>query len=187
MSEYSEETELVDELFLEQTKEEGGSHTQPVWHRQVAISTLFLALFAAVGALMAGISSHEIILQRTEELIELSISQTDRVNIEVIKVKHELLRALEQPLDPAEVGRLETWEQETSRLDRDEQTLEIDTRFLTSVHLVFAISSTVLAFAITISGMSVIVDHKSLWYAGMVLGVMGILGVIAGIFIRSLN
>lgn len=186
MSEYSEQTEMVNELFLEQQKEEGGSH-QPDWHRQVAISTLFLALFAAIGALMAGVSSHEIILQRTEELLELSVSQTDRVNVEVIKVKHELLMALEQPVDPADVDRLAAWEEEISRLELEEQALEIDTQKLTSVHLVFAISSTVLAFAITLSGMAVIVDHKSLWFAGMILGAVGILGVIAGIFTRSLN
>ncbi|MCP4166855.1 MAG: DUF4337 domain-containing protein [Chloroflexi bacterium] len=184
MSEFTEQAVLVDELFMEQQKEEA-KHKPPNWHRQVAMSTLFLAMFAAIGALMAGVTSHEIVLQRTEELLEVSVSENDRVNIEVLKAKHEILEALAESPDSAEIARLEVWKEEIDRLERDERELEMKIQSAISVHLIFAMSVTVLSFAITLCGMAVIVEQKFLWIAGSILGAVGIIGVVTGIVIWS--
>lgn len=49
MSEGSESIELVDELFMEKTEQDEYASTSKKWHRKVALSTLLLALLAALG------------------------------------------------------------------------------------------------------------------------------------------
>ena len=91
MSEETESTELATELVLEETETAETAPKEHHWHKLVALSTLIMALLAAVGGLLSGITAHEAQLEKIEEISALTILEGDRVSVEILKTKHELL------------------------------------------------------------------------------------------------
>ncbi|MFP6646159.1 MAG: hypothetical protein VCF24_21755 [Candidatus Latescibacterota bacterium] len=55
----------------------------------VALTAIILALFSSVGVLLAGITSTSL-MERTEEILELSKLEGDRLHIEVLRSKHDV-------------------------------------------------------------------------------------------------
>lgn len=181
MSEIYESTELATDLTMESTKvdeEVGGAHR---WHRWVSVTTMLMALLSAVGAMLAGITAHEILLDRTEEIVAISRSQGDRLAIEVLKNKHEILISRGETPDEAELAQIQVFKAEVEELEmeakRDEEGVQSSGR----LHLIFAISVTLLAIGISLGGMAIIIEEKLLWYAGIGFGVVGSAGVVAGV------
>ena len=113
MSYSGETTEVVNELVLESAQADEGGTQHPLWHRQVAMSTLLMALITAVGALLAGITAHEALLDRTQEIIEITIDENDRVSIEVLKAKVEIMTKFGETPDPVDLALIKTYEAES--------------------------------------------------------------------------
>ena len=55
----------------------------------VALTAIILALFSSVGVLLAGLTSTSL-MDRTEEILELSKLEGDRLHIEVLRSKHDV-------------------------------------------------------------------------------------------------
>jgi hypothetical protein len=181
VSEIGESSELIDELFMESVQGDEGAHKSPSWHKQVALSSLILAVLAALGGLLAGITAHESLFERTQEIIAVSRLEGDRVSVEVLRAKHEILAGLGEPVDPAEIAQIQAYEEEARELEREAGREEEQAQATGYSHLVLAIAVTVLSVGITLSGMAVVVDERWLWVAGMAIGACGILGLILGI------
>jgi hypothetical protein len=181
VSELGDSTEVADELILETTKEGGDERESPGWHRLVALSTLILALLTAVGALLAGITAHEAVLERTEQAIEMSVLEGDRVTVEVLKAKHEILSSLGEARDPDEIAVVEAYEEQIAELFEETAREEGVVQEAGSAHLILAIAVTVLSVGITLCGMSVVIDQKWLWMAGLAIGLAGAVGLVIGI------
>ena len=183
MSELNESTELANELIMDSVKEGEIEGKTSAWHNWVAFSTLLMALLTALGALLAGITANEALLSRTEEIIAISTCQGNRAAVEVLKAKHEILISLGETPDEAEIAQIKSYEAEMAELedevDRDEAWIQL----FIYPHFIFAIAVTLLAVGTSLSGMAIIIDHKLLWYAGMVLGVVGSIGVVVGIVV----
>jgi hypothetical protein len=181
MSEEFESSELVNELAMEQLEDDGGEFGGKNWHRRVALATLVLALLAALGGLLSGITSHEAQLEKTEEIISLTILEGDQVSIEILKAKHELLISMGETPDAAEVEEIRVFEEEVAEKQEEIAEEESLAQAFGQTHLIFAIAVTILAVGISVSGMAVVVDQKWLWGVGMVFGIVGSVGVILGI------
>lgn len=180
MSELGESAELVDELILEATKEDEAGREGPRWHKLVALSTLVLALLTAVDALLAGITAHEAVLERTEEAIEVSVLEGDRVTVEVLKAKHEILSSLGEARDPDEIALIEAHEEQMAELLKETAHEEGLVKEASSARLILAIAVTVLSLGITLCGMSTVVELKWLWIAGLAIGLAGAVGLAIG-------
>mgnify|MGYP001551131706 FL=1 len=183
MSEIGERAELVDELVMESVKEDESGHKSPKWHRYVALSSLVLALLTALGGLLAGMSAHEALLERTKETIEVSRQEGDLVRADVLKAKHEILASLGEPVDPEEIAQIQAFEEEAKELGIEAEREEEQAQATGYAHLVLAIAVTVLSVGITLGGMAIVVDEKSLWIAGMGIGAVGAVGLAFGIFV----
>ena len=81
MSSKSLHETLLDEL------QGGHDHGDRGWIMWVALTAIILALFSSVGVLLAGITSTSL-MERTEEILELSKLEGDRLHIEVLRSKH---------------------------------------------------------------------------------------------------
>jgi hypothetical protein len=182
MSDYFDSTELVSELALESDKEEEAARSEHGWYRLVAISTLVMAVITAVGALLSGITAHRAILDRTEELMDVSIYENDRVSIEVLRAKVEILSELGEAPDADDLATIEAFEAEIERAREAAALEESDVQLVGVTHLTLALAVTTLSVGITLSGMAVIVDEKLLWLAGMVFALLGTIGVGYGIY-----
>lgn len=183
VSDFGEATELVNELVLEADQTDRKEQEHLRWHRQVALTTLLMALVTAVGALLAGITAHEALMDRTREIIDISITENDRVNVEILKAKVEIVTALGESPDPADLALIQAYKAESEAMAAEAAIEETRIQKIAAPHLVLAVAVTLLSVGIALSGMSIIIDQKNLWFAGLVLGIMGSIGVGYGIFI----
>jgi hypothetical protein len=177
MSEMMETSDTAQDAILEavEAKEVGEEH--PRWHKQVALTTLVMALLAALGALLAGRTANEALLGRTEEIIQMSRLESDRLCVETLRSKHEILLALGETPDQAEVERVEAFERETRELETEAAREEALALSSASAHQIFAIGVTMLSLGITLGGMAIVVEHRYLWYVGLLFGALGVLTV----------
>ena len=178
MADIGESVELVDELAMESTK--GGVH--PGWHKRAALSTLLMAVLATIGALLSGSTSAEAIMDRTQEIIEISILEGEEVEVAVLRAKHEILANLGEIPDPAELEEINAYEAQINELEKEAAVQEERIQFLSFPSLIFGVSVAILSIGITLVGMAVVIDMKILWYAGIVLGIVGAFGIGIGIY-----
>ena len=181
MAEIGESTELVSELAMESVQDGEPESERARWHMHVAITTLLMALLTAFGALLTGMTAHEALLDRTKEVIEISILEGDRVEVALLKAKHEILISLGETPDEAEIARIREFDEEIQELAAEIQSEERRILSSSSTHLTLAVAVTLLSVGITVGGMSVIVEQRSLWIAGIVFGVAGAVGVAIGV------
>lgn len=92
MTELEEVAEGARDAVLEEV--EHPVKKQPGWVAWLAISTMVMALFCAVGALMAGITANEAVMERTHEIMEVVNRDRDQIEIEILRSKHDVLKAL---------------------------------------------------------------------------------------------
>jgi hypothetical protein len=181
MPEENESTELANELVMEQMEVNEVSFHNRRWHKLVAFSTLIMALLAALGGLLSGITAHEASLEKTEEVISLTVLEGDRVSVEVMKAKHEILISLGETPDEAEIQAILDYEEEIT--EKGEEVVQEERLAQTAgqTHLIFAISVTFLAVGISLDGMSIVIEQEWLWFVGIVFGTVGAVGVALGI------
>lgn len=170
-SEFEEAAEVGLEILNEEASE-NSHHSAPKWIALAAISTLVMALFSAVGALMAGITANEALLGRTAEIVEVVDRDRDQLEVEILASKHELLRALGKPVDSDEARLIE--ENRTIR-DSTEEMAEDEDEIAAAMydHERLAIGVTLLSIAITLSGLAVVARNPRIWHVGLVVGTIG--------------
>ena len=180
MSEPEISSELIDEMVMETVKaDEAGEG--PKWHRLVALSSLILALAAALAGLLAGLTASKELHVRTQEIMELTRLENERVHVEVLKTKHELLDSLGRAVDPDELAQILAYEEEAEALASEFAADEEQDQRTSNTHLILAIAVMLLSVGITLGGMAIVVEEKSLWIVGMVIGAGGALGLALGI------
>ena len=167
MTEFGAGSETAAELALEDISE----HV-PTWFRGVAFTILVLSVITAVSALLAGMTAHETLIDRTEEIIDLSIAETDQLTAELLRTKHDIQRALDQPVSAVEIEQIERIEAEQMELEAEAESAEASALASGSNHLLLAIAATIAAVAIAITGLAPIVRQRWLWGAGVLVGVV---------------
>ncbi len=181
MSELPESVETAEDFITDvlETQEVGDGH--PHWQKHVALTTLVMALLTALGAMLAGMSAHQAMIDRTQEIIEVNSLEGDRNYVETLKVKHEILTALGETPDHAEITTIAAIEEEMLELEIKtfgDESLVITT---TKSHHIFAIAVALLSLGTALCGMSIIVNQKYLWGAGLLFGAIGTVGVGLGV------
>ena len=166
------------EVAIEATEsilEEFESSGQPAWSEKAALLTMMMGLLSAIGTLFAGMSSNEALLTRTQETIEQNRAQSARLELAVLDAEREIQESLGREFDTehaervrqrraeldAEIERINMFKRDTSRALEDDDT--------------FSLSVTLLAVAISLSGMAMIARKKYIWHVGLILGGLGTL------------
>ena len=78
VSEFEETAKAAHDLIKEELLEEAGEGKSQ-WIDWVSISTMVMALLAALGALLSGITANEMMVDRTKEILEFAQMETDRI------------------------------------------------------------------------------------------------------------
>jgi len=181
MSELPESVETAEDFIKDvmEPQEVGDGH--PRWHKHVALTTLVLALLTAIGAMLTGMSAHQAMIDRTQEIIEVNSFEGDRNYVETLKVKHEILTALGETPDQAEITTIAAIEEEILELEIRAVSDESLVKTTTKSHHIFAIAVALLSLGTALCGMSIIVNQKFLWGAGLLFGAIGTVGVGLGV------
>ena len=152
---------------------EGSQEGKPQWVTWSSLSTMIMAMITAVGILLAGITLNEFFLERTVELIEVSEAGVDRVQIEVLESKHEILASMNQPVSSEEIARIRELRDEVEEKEAAIALEDAASRLALFEHELFAIGVTLLSMAITMSAVAVIMTRKRIWQVGILLGMVG--------------
>ena len=159
-SELGESAEVAHEHIVEETLGRGGTLG---WFRWVAFSAMVMALFSAVGALLAGITANESLMERTEEILEVSRLEGTRLHVEMLNTKRAVLNSLGEELAASEIERIDQYEVEAAELEFAVQREERAVLFANYKHEIFAFGVTLLSIAITMSGMSIVSRRRWFW------------------------
>lgn len=119
---------------------------------------------------------------RTEEILELSRMEDDRLHIEVLRSKHDILKSIGKSPDAAELQRILEYAKEAEALQSDVELKEMQVGIANYDHGIFAVGVTLLSIAITLSGMAIIADRKIVWHVGIFFGAIGCGFVAWGIY-----
>jgi hypothetical protein len=181
MSDLEEILETAQDAIMEAVESQEVGADAPRWHRQVAVTTLILAVLAALGGLLAGMTANEALLDRTQEIIDMNRLESDRAYVEMLKSKHEILTALGETPDPVEIEAVVAFEEEMAELERETADEEALVRVSANAHEIYAIAVTLLALGITLGGMAIVIERKFLWIVGIVFGALGAVGTGMGV------
>jgi len=171
------EQDFVNEMI--DSREAGEEH--PRWHKHVSLIILIMALLSAMGVVLAGMTAHQALIERTEEILEVNIMEGDRIYVETLRSKHEILTALGESPDQAEIEAIEAFEKEKRELGRETAVEEVMVQTATSTNRIYTIAVALLSLGTALCGMSIIADWKPLWIVGIVFGVIGTIGLGIGV------
>ena len=175
-SEFSETTEIARDLVME------SKLAQDDWIKWAALSSMVMALFTAIGSLFANFTANESVLERTEEILEASYLENDRLRVEVLLAKHEILNALAPSNKSTDRATLRHLNAEITRLEKAIKADEAIVQSYSFSHEIFSIGIALLSVAIALSGMGIIANRKFPWITGLVFGVTGCAFVLYGLF-----
>ncbi|MGI9586518.1 MAG: DUF4337 family protein [Acidimicrobiia bacterium] len=165
MESFGESGEIAAELALDEVGDGA-----PPWFQGVALTTLVLSVLTAAAALLAGMTAHETLLDRTEEILVISSANSDLTSAQILSAKHDIQTALDVPLDPDEVALVEEYEAEAAELAAEAEAAESAALEAASTHLIAAIAATFFAVAIAVTGLAAVVRRRWLWFTGIGLG-----------------
>ena len=144
-----------------------------------------MAVFAAVGGLLAGMTGNEAIIERQEEISELIDVNRTELASEVLLTRLAVIQSAgEMPeqvlLDQIRDSQIAVSEHAEKAFD-DVQ----ESKSALRTHELFAIGTTILSVAITLIGMAVIVRQKRVWYLGLAISTCGAAFVVYGIVMMA--
>ena len=176
-SEFEESAEIAHEPISDRLGD-NSKEERPAWTSWVALSTIVIALFSGVGALLAGITANEALLERTQEILDFSGLKIDRLDVELLKSKHEILTSLGESLDLDEIERISEYEEQIGELKTKRADDELRSQTFIKEHVLFAISVTLFSLAITLSGIALLAKRRILWavslaFAAVASGLLG--------------
>ena len=181
MAELEETAEFAKDLIREELLKDGEEEKYR-WFDKVGLSATIMALLVAVGALLASYTSDELMIERTEEILEISYMEADRIDIELLKTKHAILLSLGESVDNLEIEKINKYQDEIEQFKSDTENEE--SKFVQTFfeNKVFAIGVTLLSIALTLSGMSMISKSKKIWIVGLGFGLIGASFIGVGIY-----
>ena len=181
----TESAEIAADVIVEKHQEEDGGDKKLI--SIVAVSTMIMALFSAVGALFAGISANDAMLVRTAEILTKTQLESDRLEVDILTANARLMQALGFEINEEQVALVERDREEMIEFATEVELYEAEVEVVMRAHERLAVGVTLLSIAITLGGMALVTRLKPVWYLGLVLSVAGAGYVILGLHAHLLS
>lgn len=159
--------------------EKHGAVSNP-WHRQVAVTSLILAMLVAVAGVLAGMTAHDELMKRTREIIDVSRMGNDKVEAELSKIRN--LLAGGSVREQTGGKSVTAGGDSVQRFHYDISRLESGTRLFGHAHEILAIAVTLMSLGISLSGISIVVGMRWMYLCALVMGGCGVLTFGYGIY-----
>jgi len=179
-----EEIEVPTEHLHEEIREKAEKEKER-WIVYVALSTAFMAVLAAVAGLLAGHHANEALIERVKASDQWNYYQAKNLKAEIAANTIKILNAL--PAKTPEVQQdnkdeIARYEKEKEAIKRTAEEAEKNSEQHLNRHVPLASAVTAFQIAIAISAIAILTKRKRLWYAGLILTLLGIFFLIQGIF-----
>lgn len=175
----TESAEIAADVIAERHQEEAGADRKLI--AIVAMSTMVMALFSAIGALFAGISANDAMLVRTAEILTETRLESDRLEVDILTANARLMQALGFEVDEEQVALIERDREEMIEFATEVELDEAEVEVVMRAHERLAVGVTLLSIAITLGGMALVTRRRPVWYLGLALSVAGAGYVITGL------
>lgn len=166
MEEMEVPTEHLHEKINEHAQHEGGR-----WSLYVAVSTAVMAVLAALGSLMAGHHSNEALISQLQASDQWAYYQAKGIKYQILQGTSRLDK------DEAEVEQIKAdmnkYKTEQADIKDKAEKLEKESGEHLQKHVAIAQCVTLFQIAIAISAISMVTGKRFLWYAALVLTVVG--------------
>lgn len=174
-----EEMEVPTEHLSEEIKEKAEEGREK-WAMYVAITTALMAVFAALGSLMAGHHSNEALISQIKASDQWSYYNTKGIKYEISQatiLQHAAVNA--EP--PAEVKeRRDKFKADQADIMEKAKESEKESERHLEKHSILAKSVTLFQISIAISAIAMLTKKKFLWYFSLILSIVGVLFFVSG-------
>jgi Domain of unknown function (DUF4337) len=191
-----EEIEVPTE-HLNEAIEEGAEEKKEKWTLYLALSTAFMAVFAAIAGLLAGHHANEALIERVKSSDQWSFYQSKSLKSEIAANTDKILHALSAG-HPEASGRpsaanqgapipgdnskdVARYEEEKKEIKKKADEAEKASEWHLGKHVPLASAVTAFQVAIAISAIAILTRRKKLWYGGLFLALIGIYFFVQGI------
>ena len=175
-----EEIEVPTE-HLHEHLEHSVEESREKWIMGVALSSAFLAAFAAVASLMAGFHANEAMLERIKASDNWAFYQAKGIKSAILSTKLDLLTALHHKVSPEDKDKIEQYKGDQDKISEEAKEEEKSSGEHLEHHEALAHSVTLFQVAIAVGAISALARRKIFWYVSMGFGGIGILFFIQGL------
>lgn len=202
MEEELETTELkeqMDEHVEHHAHGHGGGHgdgkESPKWTRYLSLSTAFVAVFAAIAALLSGGNSNEAILAKSEAMLSMAQAadkwgeyQSARIKSAIATNQADIIGDTKPDAAAKLIEKAKGYDKKSEGLMEDAKKLEEEkdkgneeSEHLMHKHHKFAITVTLLQIAIALSAIAALTKRKEMWYVGLAASGAGVVMFVTGV------
>ncbi|MEI6231612.1 MAG: DUF4337 family protein [Planctomycetota bacterium] len=144
------------------------------WISMVALSTAFLAAFAAVAALCSSHFESESMKEHSEAFDKWSYYQSKGIEKVLLQSKVDILAAVGKVADPKDKAKIDEYDAKRAAAKVEAETVTTLSKAHSEAQENFALSVTMFQMSIAIGAISVLTKRRGFWYVSLCLGAVGI-------------
>lgn len=176
MAEIEVPIERVQEEILEHAH-----HSRDALMMRIALSSAFLAAFAAVAALLAGHHANEAMLEQIHASDHWNYYQAKGIKSAVLTAKHDLLKAGGHEPSETELEKVAEYKKEQEEIKHEAEEKEKASSAHLGHHVILARSVTMFQVAIAIGAISALTRRRRYWFVSLAFGALGTAFLIQGV------
>lgn len=175
---FTEIAEVAIEAVSEHSREHG---SLPRWVEWASLSTMIMALFSAVGGFMASNTIDEAIVDRQKQIADLIALNRMELRSELLLTRLAVIESAGKQADQELLDQVQASNRAVLQSTKQASQEVAESQTHLQSNALFAIGTTILSVAITITGMAVIVRKKRLWFGGVGVSIAGAGFVVYGV------
>jgi len=160
-------TETIEERVeeeIEKKEKKGGM--------AIAISTAFMAVFAAMASLLAGSHSDEAVIERLHSSDQWSFYQAKGMKAEIVSLSNS----------PDKETRIAKYKKEQEDIQKEALVAEEESRVHLEKHAIFSRAVTLFQISIAISAIAILTKKRLLWFVSLGISCLGLFFFLKGLF-----
>lgn len=143
------------------------------WVLGVALSSAFLAAFAAVASLMAGFHANEAMIDRIKSSDQWSYYQSKGIKAAVLGSKIELLDSLHRNISKKDLEKVKQYKEEQDKITEEAKKFEESSEAHLKHHETLAHAVTLFQVAIAVGAIAALTRRKPFWFVSLGFGGIG--------------
>ncbi len=180
MEEIEIPTEHLQEAIHEKAEEKMKEEKER-WALYVALSTAFMAVLAAIAGLLSGHHVNEAMIEQIKSSDQWALYQAKGIKSEVASSTNKILHALSaKPIEESNSD-VERYEKEKEEIKKVAEEDAKSSEEHLAKHVTLSKAVTIFQIAIAISAIAILTKRKMLWYAAILLTLVGSVFLILGV------
>src|SRR5260221_12235380 len=144
------------------------------WVLGVALSSAFLAAFAAVASLMAGHHVNEAMIDQIRASDQWNYYQAKGIKATVLSSKMDLLKGEHHKISPQDEEKIKQYKEDQEKISEEAKRYEESSEAHLNHHVVLARAVTFFQVAIAIGAIAALTRRKPFWFVSMSFGSIGL-------------